>query len=671
MISVSLIVSVVQIEARPVSAIERVFADGQVVSGGDGSGLCAINEEGVLRCWGFSTNPISASTYVSQISLGRFNVCAITIQRVASCFGDMKEKKNQIPADLGPLLQISAGATHTCAITDAGKAKCWGESIYGLSAIPKSATDSRFISVGDNHVCSIDISYALKCWGDIPERLMVPSDLGSVSEVSAGSAHTCARTSAGYARCWGSNEFGQATVPSDLGKISQISSKKYHSCAIKDTGSVVCWGKNDHGESSVPSDLGKVIQIDSGDVNTCAVTDIGEAKCWGYNYKNQFDVPRDFGLVLAGYPKESELRPVLSITGSNSPGNLVTSSITGIGEGFKVEYQWNSVVGGSTYMTTMDDLGKQIRLRAVISKYGYQDTDVYSNVINVNRLMAAQNPCGLGPKKILDVTVIDSPRGDITHHVIPKVGETFTVDDRGMWPAGTKTCTFWISGSNALPDTNRGRYVLQGSDLGKSFRYAIVGTNGNRITMKLTPSIVVAKATFKSSNTPSITGIPQLGQKLLGKIKPWMSSTKYSYQWLKNGSPINSAKSESYAPKATDVGSSIALQACGIQPYYETLCRTSKSIIIRPATLTKIGNLAIVGKSTNVGSSLQGSTTQWMSGTTLNHQWLMNDMPIPGETKQAIIIRPEFRGKTLKYQVTASRTGYAPVTKISKGAKIS
>ena len=80
-------------------------------------------------------------------------------------------------------------------------------------------------------------------WGGNSEgQSMVPTDLGGVIQVSAGSTHSLALLSDGTVRAWGDNAAAQATVPGDLTDVVQVAAGGAHSLALKSNGTVVAWG---------------------------------------------------------------------------------------------------------------------------------------------------------------------------------------------------------------------------------------------------------------------------------------------------------------------------------------------------------------------------------------------------------------------------------------------
>jgi len=92
--------------------------------------------------------------------------------------------------------------------------------------------------------------------------------LGSrVSAISAGGYYTCVVTTAGAAKCWGSNTDGQlgdgtatnSSTPVDVSGLSSgvsaiSAATDYtaddvdHTCALMSAGAVLCWGYNFHGQ---------------------------------------------------------------------------------------------------------------------------------------------------------------------------------------------------------------------------------------------------------------------------------------------------------------------------------------------------------------------------------------------------------------------------------------
>lgn len=229
---------------------------------------------------------------------------------------------------------VSAGDGHTCAVTSAGGVKCWGRGwsgqLGGGSALYSSAPINvvglagvRAVAAGNDHTCALTLAGAVKCWGrnadgqlgdgtttsrDTPVN--VRGLASGVRAISAGNAFTCAVTSAGAVRCWGSNGDGRlgdgtttdrrtpTAVRGLTSGVVNVTAGEYHACAVTAGGRAFCWGRNSSGElgngsntdSYTPvavANLGGVVDISAGWLHTCAATSSGGAFCWGDNLWDQ------------------------------------------------------------------------------------------------------------------------------------------------------------------------------------------------------------------------------------------------------------------------------------------------------------------------------------------------------------------------------------------------
>jgi alpha-tubulin suppressor-like RCC1 family protein len=130
-------------------------------------------------------------------------------------------------------------------------------------------------------------------------------ELRDVTTIASGEFHSCAITSRGGVKCWGSNDFGQlgdgttaqrllsVDVPGLGARATAIAAGGTHSCALTTDGAVKCWGGNDYGQLGDNSTARRtspvavsglqagVVAISAGRFHTCALTSSGAAKCWG------------------------------------------------------------------------------------------------------------------------------------------------------------------------------------------------------------------------------------------------------------------------------------------------------------------------------------------------------------------------------------------------------
>lgn len=284
----------------------------QTIDAGTGH-TCALTQAGAVKCWGMN--------WSGQLGDGS------TLHRLTAV--DVVGLSSNVRA-------ISAGAIHTCALTTAGAVKCWGNNNGGVLGDGSTEEHStpvdvvglsggvQAIGMGGGHSCALTIAGAVKCWGtnangqlgdgsttnrSVPVNVIGLS--GGVKAIGVGGSHTCAVTTAGAVKCWGTNFNGQlgdgSTIhrptPVDvvgLGSgVQTISAGGAGTCVVTDTGAAKCWGWNAHGQLGDGTTTSRMLPVDvsglSGGVqaigmayyDTCAATAAGAAKCWGDNSSGQ------------------------------------------------------------------------------------------------------------------------------------------------------------------------------------------------------------------------------------------------------------------------------------------------------------------------------------------------------------------------------------------------
>lgn len=306
-----------------------------------GSHVCLIMKNNFMRCWGNNQN----------FQLGRNN------DGDRMFIGD-DETAREGGITIGGYIQVSAGGDSTCALKSSGVVHCWGHSRDGVTGhkggliVPESTLGSRLdlpeamiqVSTSGRHSCSVSDIGNLYCWGNNSRgelgnettnnvgdvgyvgsfSELEPVDIGfPVRQVSTGDNFTCALSTHGTVKCWGTNDFGETGQPYDLtaygnhtgdaegeapvhlpevtingGSVFKIASYANSSCAMAN-GAMTCWGRGNHGQlgyastehvgddelssdyGSVPYGGGAVSNLSVGRGQTCINLETGEARCWG------------------------------------------------------------------------------------------------------------------------------------------------------------------------------------------------------------------------------------------------------------------------------------------------------------------------------------------------------------------------------------------------------
>ena len=303
------------------------LTSGVAAIGAGASSTCALTIGGGVKCWGHnyfgqlgngtttdSPVPVDVAGLVSgirAISVADMHTCAVTSAGTALCWGYNQYgelgtgtpvgSRVSVPVASGPaggVVTISAGAWHTCALSTAGAASCWGGNVplgngtTQQSSVPVDVaglgSGVRAISAGTGQTCALTDAGGVLCWGDnrhgelgngstiwAATPVQVSGLASGVNAVTAGDGNTCAVTAAGFAMCWGDNQYGKlgdgTTIDRDIpvdvaglgGVATAIAAGTWHSCALMAGGGVRCWGDNRSGQlgngttisRSVPGDV--------------------------------------------------------------------------------------------------------------------------------------------------------------------------------------------------------------------------------------------------------------------------------------------------------------------------------------------------------------------------------------------------------------------------------
>lgn len=279
---------------------------------------CALLADGGLKCWGYfdyshlgvdipaengktigvldvpaDYTPVYWDSAVVQLDVGGGHMCVVLEDGDVLCFGDCAagETDDHIVDLDGPTAQLCTGADHTCAVLESGDVYCWGTGASG--------------ALGNGDIDDV--------WDPLTKG---PVDVGgSATRVACGYYHTCALLDTGDIVCWGGNDHGQLgygstekigddETPASVGtvdvgaEVTQVSAGSNHTCAVIEGGDVKCWGQgadgalgygntDDIGDDETPASVGTVdvgaavVLIDSGQAYNCVLTTLGTVRCWG------------------------------------------------------------------------------------------------------------------------------------------------------------------------------------------------------------------------------------------------------------------------------------------------------------------------------------------------------------------------------------------------------
>ena len=124
------------------------------------------------------------------LALGQFHACALRPNGSVDCWGN--NSNGQAADQPGPYTAIAANDSATCGLRPDGSADCWGLTSQGGT---DQAGPFTQISGGAYSFCGVKADNSVACWGWNANG-QAANQTGPYTLVSAGTAHTCALTSA-------------------------------------------------------------------------------------------------------------------------------------------------------------------------------------------------------------------------------------------------------------------------------------------------------------------------------------------------------------------------------------------------------------------------------------------------------------------------------------------
>jgi alpha-tubulin suppressor-like RCC1 family protein len=213
-----------------------------------GHQMCGLFDQGNVKCMGGTygaTPTVVAGATFSALAVGTEHACGIMPNSDGvGCWGTNLNSQLGINLPAGsalpvkvpltnPVIQLSANQSSTCAVDSTGGVLCWGANAAGQLGggdpiftapyeVPGLGGDVKKLRVGSGHSCARKGNGTTYCWGSngsgqlgldsratqsLPTRVVA---LGTdADDFAMGASHTCALTTAGAVKCWGSGTFGQ------------------------------------------------------------------------------------------------------------------------------------------------------------------------------------------------------------------------------------------------------------------------------------------------------------------------------------------------------------------------------------------------------------------------------------------------------------------------------
>ena len=171
----------------------------------------------------------------------------------------------------------------------------WGSSSSFQTRVPTTVGDVGGVAAGSTHSLALRRDGTLVQWGSLAPGFTIPSAALNSGETLAALAglgsHNIGLRSNGTVVCFNYVGNGLDAIPAGLSNVIAVATSGSHDLALKADGTVAAWGLNTSGQTEVPPDATNLVAIAAGNNFSLGVTDEGKLIGWGTNSHGQLDLP--------------------------------------------------------------------------------------------------------------------------------------------------------------------------------------------------------------------------------------------------------------------------------------------------------------------------------------------------------------------------------------------
>lgn len=245
-----------------------------------------------------------------------------------------------------------------------------------------------------------------------------------------------------------------------------------------------------------------------------------------------------------------------------------------------------------------------------------------------------------------------------------EVGQTVSVDD-GTWIGGNPLPPYaityqWQRDTVDIPGATDSTYVITVADEGATIRAAVTATSVSGSTTVFSNDVGTVLDIPENTVPPVVSGSLNINDVLSTTDGTWLHSpTSFTYQWMRNGSPIAGATANTYTLTLADASQTIRadVTACNVSG-----CDTAPSNDVFPNAAAPPVNTVlpvITPTGTQLGDTLTTDDGTWIGGNplppyTITYQWQRDGIDLAGETSNSYTIGSADYGATLRVIVTAT-----------------
>lgn len=251
----------------------------------------------------------------------------------------------------------------------------------------------------------------------------------------------------------------------------------------------------------------------------------------------------------------------------------------------------------------------------------------------------------------------------------PAVGETLTCEP-GTW-MGVPTPTYayvWVRDKGtpqeeAIGSAASAAYTARGEDRGHSLSCEVTATNVEGATARASAAVVVPAAAGgappEDAIAPTVSGKASLGAQLTCTPGEWLGSPAptLSYAWLRDGTPIANASTQTYVVLEADQGHTLSCRVTAVNNEGAASASSANSLNI-PGRAPESTEAPEVSGQPAVGETLTCLHGTWTGSPppTFAYRWLRDATSIASATTSSYAVANEDRGAAISCEVIASNS---------------
>ncbi len=170
--------------------------------------------------------------------------------------------------------------------------------VYNPTLVPSYVGEVVSLAAGTSSSLALRRDGSVASWGAnvryIPYAYS-PTASG-LTAISASAGYAVGLRADGTVVAWGGTTH---QIPAELTNAIAVAAGGDHSLALRDDGTVIAWGNNDYGQVTVPADATRIVALAGGGNHSLALRNDGTVIAWGSDESGQTEVPIDLTNAVA------------------------------------------------------------------------------------------------------------------------------------------------------------------------------------------------------------------------------------------------------------------------------------------------------------------------------------------------------------------------------------